>query len=182
MAYIASGPALIENCTFSDNNPHAIHNDGDTVDVVNSILYFSNNGNSGGAQVTGKLNITYSDVQNGYTGTGNINFNPLFLGNGVYKIVSPSPCIDAGDPAQQYNDACFPPSLSNSRNDMGAHGGPQACGWNVMGLVECGPVPVTWLYYKGRLQDKDAELTWATALEQNTKNFIIERSLDGTQL
>lgn len=174
--FVNAGQAKIENSTFANNNPHAIHNNADTIRTVNSILYF-NNGN--GVQVTGKLSIVFSDVQGGYTGTGNINFNPLFQGSGVYKIVSPSPCIDAGSDSAKYNDACFPPSLGNSRNDMGAHGGPQACTWNNSTQTNCLPLPVVWLYFKGQPQGEDVQLTWATASGQNTKEFVVARSPDG---
>ncbi len=179
--YINAGTSQIENSTFADNFPYAIQNNTDTIDVLNSILFF-NNGGGTNPQVTGKLRITYSDIQNGYTGAGNINFNPLFAGSGSYKIVSPSLCIDAGNPSSQYNDSCFPPSLGSIRNDMGAHGGPRACTWNdtTSGTIQCSPIPVTWLSFKGQLRSNDAHLTWATASEQDSKEFIVERSLNGT--
>jgi hypothetical protein len=68
--------------------------------------------------------IDYSDVQDGSTygawsnGTGNIDSNPMFIGNGDYHLQVGSPCIDTGNPGVQYNDA------DGSRNDMGAYGGP----------------------------------------------------------
>jgi len=42
-----------------------------------------------------------------------------------------SPCIDAGSPdtATAFNDRCLPPGLGAARNDMGAYGGPDNCGW-----------------------------------------------------
>lgn len=44
--------------------------------------------------------VTYSDVQDGWPGTGNINVDPLFVDAevGDYHILVGSPCIDAGDP------------------------------------------------------------------------------------
>ncbi|GAB4314069.1 MAG: hypothetical protein Kow0059_05630 [Candidatus Sumerlaeia bacterium] len=35
-----------------------------------------------------------------------------------------SPCIDAGNPASQWDDASRPPPRGTARNDMGAFGGP----------------------------------------------------------
>jgi len=35
-----------------------------------------------------------------------------------------------GNPSSLFNDVCLPPSLGTVRNDMGANGGPKACGWN----------------------------------------------------
>jgi len=42
--------------------------------------------------------VTYSDIQGGYSGTGNINVDPLFLdpASGDFHLGPGSPCIDAG--------------------------------------------------------------------------------------
>lgn len=62
-----------------------------------------------------------------------INYNifqdPLFADLNTLTLGIGSPCIDAGDPAGQYLDGCFPPSLGTTVNDIGAYGGPFACGW-----------------------------------------------------
>lgn len=54
-------------------------------------------------------NITYSDVQGGYTGTGNIEEYPLFIDiadlspeNWNLRLTLSSPCIDAGDDLTPY--------------------------------------------------------------------------------
>jgi hypothetical protein len=45
--------------------------------------------------------VSYSDVQGGWTGVGNINDDPRFLapGSDDYHLTPLSPCIDRGDPA-----------------------------------------------------------------------------------
>jgi predicted outer membrane repeat protein len=45
--------------------------------------------------------ITYSDIQGGYSGVGNIDVDPLFIDstNGDFRLKSNSPAIDAGDNA-----------------------------------------------------------------------------------
>ena len=100
--------------------------------IKNNILW----GNLPSTQIRTSASIplvSYSDIQNGYTGTGNINTNPLFA-NQNYLLDSISPCIDAGDTANIYNDldnmgnpghALFP-SNGLLSNDMGAYGGPCA--------------------------------------------------------
>ncbi|MCK4654592.1 MAG: hypothetical protein KAU01_09100, partial [Candidatus Cloacimonetes bacterium] len=59
---------------------------------------------------------TYSDIEDGWTGTGNINSDPMFVnpGSGDYHLQSTSPCIDAGDPAS-------PLDPDSTVADMGAY-------------------------------------------------------------
>jgi hypothetical protein len=45
---------------------------------------------------TGTITVTYSDIQGGWEGTGNINDDPLFVGAGDYHLTAGSPSIDAG--------------------------------------------------------------------------------------
>jgi RHS repeat-associated protein len=42
------------------------------------------------------------------------------------------------------------------------------------------PLPISWLYFKGKTEGKDNLIEWATINEQNSKSFIVERSLNGT--
>ncbi|TKJ39984.1 hypothetical protein CEE37_09620 [candidate division LCP-89 bacterium B3_LCP] len=60
--------------------------------------------------------VTYSDIQDGWPGIGNIAENPMFINPELYdfRLQWGSPCIDAGDPDPQYNDA------DGTRADMGA--------------------------------------------------------------
>ncbi len=50
------------------------------------------------------------------------------------------------------------------------------------GEIQCssiGTLPITWLYFRGKTVAKDNILDWATANEQNSKQFDVERSLNG---
>lgn len=123
----AGGQTKIINSTITSSNVEGLNRSAGTVTVTNSIIYF-NNGNS--TQAVGTHTITYSDVQGGYSGVGNIDYNPSLDSN--QKIALTSLCRNAGNDSIVYNDACFPPSYSGVRNDMGAHGGPGACEWNDM--------------------------------------------------
>lgn len=52
---------------------------------------------------TGSVTVNYSDIEGNWSGTGNINSDPMFVAplNGDYNLLEGSPCIDAGDPASQ---------------------------------------------------------------------------------
>ncbi|MBI4682961.1 MAG: hypothetical protein HY757_07665 [Nitrospirae bacterium] len=150
--YVNGGTVAVVNNTIARNSDATgISRAAGSLDVKNSIIYF-NNGN--GTQIGGTTTATYSDIQGGYTGTGNINFNPVFAGTGCsiddFKIVLGSPAIDAGNPDPIYNDGCLPPGLGTVINDMGAFGGPDNCGWMPLSPVpdikangSDGPVTVT---------------------------------------
>ncbi len=82
--------------------------------------------------------ITYCDVQGGWTGTGNINADPMFLdpSNHWFCLDEQSPCIDSGDPYILDPEDPFNigyalwPARGTIVSDMGAFGGPYACDWN----------------------------------------------------
>jgi hypothetical protein len=131
--------ASLVNCTLAYNNTEGFYSQTGSAQLLNSIVYFNA---SDGTQIVGTTNVTYCDVQNGFTGTGNINRNPIFLSTSDLIIVTGSPCIDAGNPNPAYNDVCLAPcglSLGTVTNDMGADGGPGACGWT----SPCVPVITT---------------------------------------
>jgi hypothetical protein len=56
--------------------------------------------NASTEEISGDFKCTYSDIQGGYSGTGNINANPLFINSAAenFYLQDKSPCIDAGDP------------------------------------------------------------------------------------
>ncbi len=105
--------------------------------IMNTILW--NNHAPEGTEIyveSGTIHVTYSDVQGGWTGLGNLDVNPRLLGM-LRFLGFRSPCIDAGNPDPLYNDpeSMFRPGYAQLpargtlRNDMGAYGGPGAAGW-----------------------------------------------------
>ncbi len=59
--------------------------------------------------------VTYSNVEGGWEGEGNIDADPLFIlpDENDYRLLRGSPCIDTGDPGMFDDDG--------TRSDMGAH-------------------------------------------------------------
>lgn len=99
--------ATVTNCTIVDNNVGAgwayggIYAFGTSpapasVAVTNSILWGDGNEMWGGAY--GAVTSSYTDSEDGNSGTGNIISDPLFLGRSDYnyRIARASPCLDAG--------------------------------------------------------------------------------------
>lgn len=131
-----SSNVLIENCVFSHNYLSG-SSDGEGISiptgascsVMNTIVWDDSIRVDSGSAV-----ISYSDVQGGWPGTGNLDQDPLFVAGplGSYHLdPGNSPCIDAGNPSPLYSDPEDPenpgqaewPALGGLRNDMGIYGG-----------------------------------------------------------
>ncbi|GEM_PF-1316328 len=76
----------------------------------------------------GSLKITYSNIQGGFSGTGNIDADPLFVdaANGDYRLKAGSPSINTGDPASttatvSATDLAGNQRVAENRIDMGAY-------------------------------------------------------------
>lgn len=81
--------------------------------------------------------VRYSIIDNtNLVGVGNLNVEPQFAGSGTalhdFGLSTGSQAIDAGDPAAEFDDTSFPPSLGGVRNDMGINGGPLAGSWSAL--------------------------------------------------
>ena len=127
------------NCTFIGNSATyggGIYNRSDCEpNLINCILW----GNTPDQIYGGSPTVTYSDVQGGWTGLGNIDADPCFADpcNDDYHLKSQagrwdanseswvlddvtSPCIDAGNPGCPETNEPLP---NGNRINMGAYGG-----------------------------------------------------------
>jgi hypothetical protein len=141
MSNYVSSPTLT-NVTFSGNSANVgggggMLNDNSSPTLTNCILW----GNTAysGSQIYNSSStptVTYSDVQGGYPGTGNISADPLFVdADGPDDIVGTlddnlrlrvgSPAIDAGNntavPAGVTTDLDGNPRITGAAVDMGAY-------------------------------------------------------------
>ena len=137
---IEDGIITITNCTIVLNGLCGISSHEPT--VTNSIFFYNN---SDGVQIDSHIDatVTYSDVQGGWPGQGNIDADPFFVEvgfwntngtpkdatddfwvSGDYHLLVDSPCIDTGDPS---SECALESEPNGGRINMGAYGGtPQA--------------------------------------------------------
>jgi predicted outer membrane repeat protein len=90
-----AGTITIMNSTIAGNhgpNGGGLNTTG-TATVTNSI-FWDNSGNSGKEEINGTAAVTYSDVEGSYTGTGNINLDPVFVTPAQASSGTPTPAGD----------------------------------------------------------------------------------------
>ncbi len=131
-----SGSGNVSNCSIIGNSA----GDGGGIDswfgtFTNCIVWDNSPNEISGHPI---VTITYSDIEGGYEGEGNIDSDPFFTNvpwfGFSYLLRPSSPCIDTGDPSIEDgihdSDPRCPSWYSNgSRSDMGAYGGPGNGGW-----------------------------------------------------
>ena len=139
--YCVWSSPTITNCTFSANTASwgggAICFYDRSYPVVRNCILWGDAPEEIWGSPFGSISISYSDVQGGREGEGNIDLDPRFAPafHGFEYLLKPnSPCIDAGDPfiEDKLYDSHprWPEWYPNGvRSDMGAYGGPNNIGW-----------------------------------------------------
>jgi len=141
---------ILTNCTISGNRGHwaggVLSIDESRVLLKNCILWANTDYEGFNYQIIGPAVATYTVVQGGYTGTGNIDADPCFVApghfepncvsgpgyphctydwiGGDYHLLPDSPCINAGDPnyvaGANEKDLDGKPRVIGCRIDMGS--------------------------------------------------------------
>ncbi len=99
--YNVSSSPTISNCTFNSNSAHnggAILNDSSSAPTIEScIIYYQASGGNISNRTSSSSTVTYSCIQGGYTGTGNISGEPQFVGAPAnVRLYNYSPCVNGG--------------------------------------------------------------------------------------
>jgi parallel beta-helix repeat protein len=113
-AYLVGGSGAFYKNTVRNNNSNTgggLHIQSGLFDKTNMIV----RGNSP-SQIGGLPTVSYSNIEGGYPGAGNIDEDPLFatVAQPFSEILWGSPCIDVGNPDPMYLDP------DTTRSDMGA--------------------------------------------------------------
>ena len=123
--YCDQSNPTITHCTMSGNSAGtfggAIACENSDPMITNCILW----GDSApyGPEIfvtSGSPAITYSNVQGGWSGEGNIDADPLFVSGGDFHLTFLSPCIDSGTDAGVYTDMDGEVRPLGAGFDMGA--------------------------------------------------------------
>jgi hypothetical protein len=74
----------------------------------------------------------------------------------------------------------YPTATRDGTNNFVLTNGLNAINLNEFTLASLStPLPVVWLSFKVTRQNQTTQLEWATAQEENTRNFIVQHSADG---
>ncbi|MCB0520246.1 MAG: right-handed parallel beta-helix repeat-containing protein, partial [Saprospiraceae bacterium] len=175
--YNGNGPLFL-NCTVtgnSSNNGGGIYVQGSNSLRMRNCIVRGNSAtdNPNIATQIPNLDITFSNIEGGLSGTGNINTNPIFLNASIhdYHLHPSSPCIDTGDPADTYGNEPLP---NGGRINMGFYGNtPEATSFDPTTIIidfsytiGCGDtteVTLLGLYF-GNVQGSNGEIHAGNAL------------------
>jgi len=107
-------PVKVINCTITNNAQYGIYNRNTVLSVLSSIIYDNISGSIDTVN-NPTINISYTDIAQGWSGDGNIDVPPQFVDttSGDFRLLASSLCINAGHPDSTDSDG--------TRTDMGAY-------------------------------------------------------------
>ncbi|UCD84607.1 MAG: chitobiase/beta-hexosaminidase C-terminal domain-containing protein [Deltaproteobacteria bacterium] len=123
--YYNSSPTII-NCSFSGNSATyggGTNNENNSLPTITNCILWNDSPDEIYTDASSSPIVAYSDIDGGYAGTGNIGFDPQFVGYPDLRLQHRrSPCVDTGtaDGAPSYDlDGNLRPILEGY--DMGAY-------------------------------------------------------------
>ena len=134
-----------------------------SVTGCNNIIWGNIQNNGGQIYVHHELtaaDFSYSNIEGGWEGEGNISSLPGFSRT-YFHLSGDSPCIDAGSPDAVCNDPAGPsgqalaagPAKGGLRNDLGAYGGPGSSEMAIPGvLIPASPYSGSPFSIPGRIE------------------------------
>jgi hypothetical protein len=126
----ANAAPAIDNCTFTNNTDTdgaALVDEFGFGSTITNCIFWGDNGESEIADFGATTRVTFSDVDGGVAGTGNLNTNPLFINaaDNILVLQPQSPCINVGNnadvPAGVTTDLAGNPRIAGGTVDMGAY-------------------------------------------------------------
>ena len=117
---------MVVNNVLADNLYYGIEAVNNCLPVVMNTIIYRNDIYGVYARQSSVPALSYNDVYGNVTDywpstlahPNSLSADPLFVGDGDWRLAAGSPGINAGNPAPEYNDP------DGSGNDMGAYGGP----------------------------------------------------------
>ena len=189
--YNANSSSVVTNCTFTLNtttgNGTIFNENASTPQFANCIIWGNTALDNGGFRNNVSTpTVTYSDVQGGYSGTGNISSDPRFVNpadadgpDNIYGTADDgialqlgSPAINTGSnaavPAGVTTDITGAARIQNTTVDMGAYEAPD-CSY------------YTTVYVDGSISTSGNGLSWATAFKTVQQALDASNSCSGVK-
>jgi hypothetical protein len=130
---------VFDNCTLAHNSTADLGGGigivGTTVPTLTNCILWANTASESGAQIFGSVDATFNCIQGGWSGTGNIDVDPMFADadgpDNIFgtedddlRLEESSPCVNTGtnySPHLQPFDLDGNPRIAECRVDMGAY-------------------------------------------------------------
>ncbi|MFO8009711.1 MAG: choice-of-anchor Q domain-containing protein, partial [Dehalococcoidia bacterium] len=198
--YNKKSSPVITNCVFHNNSAGgtggALFDFNVPSEVTNCILRGNSPGEIGNKNATSL--VTYSDIQGGYEGAGNIDEEPRFVdaGSGDFRLQPLSPCVDAGDNAASAlpeSDFFRNARIRGSTVDMGVHEAPitvvisveleaprdAPAGWEIPVSIDFYDSGASWEAGSGEPPAGDVRHSFSGTTEYNSETQRVEYRCTG---
>lgn len=161
MCNTSASPDLI-NCTFTGNSSSdgGAMSDGNSTPNLYGCILWNNTTTDYASEIDQtNANVIDSDIEGGYSGTGNINANPQFVSGSNLELEPTSPCINTGN----YGDIAFADAVSGITTDCAVV--PRT----IESTVDMGAYELQFIYVDATsFSGTDTGTSWANAYTPNS--------------